>query len=98
MDEESRYREAKKRVDELKGFYIHLGVFVAVNLGLFLINLATNRDNWWFYWPMLGWGIAIIIHAFTLFAGGRFSGAWEERKIQELMTRDDAKRPPTPTH
>lgn len=97
MDEESQYRRAKQRVAELKGYYIHVSIFVVVNLGLFLINLVTNRGHWWFYWPLLGWGIAVAIHTFTLFADNWFGSAWEERKIQELMARDDAHQPPSPT-
>jgi hypothetical protein len=46
---------------------------------------------------LLGWGIAVAIHTFTLFADNWFGSAWEERKIQELMARDDAHQPPSPT-
>jgi len=87
--EEQRYKQAKKRVEDLKGFYAHLTVYLVVNAGLFLINFATNRDSWWIYWPLLGWGIALVIHAVVLFAiEGPFGERWEARKIQELMDRD----------
>ena len=32
--ETKKYIKAKKRVEELKGFYIHLSVYIAVNLFL----------------------------------------------------------------
>lgn len=39
-----------------EGLYIHLGMFGIVNLALFAINMVTNPDVLWFYWPLLGWG------------------------------------------
>jgi len=36
-----RKRRAKKRVDELKGFYIHFAVYIAVN-GFILINILVR--------------------------------------------------------
>jgi fatty acid desaturase len=87
-DEDPIYRRARKRAEELQGFYIHLVVYATVNLSLFAINALTRGENggWWFYWPLLGWGIALIIHALTTF-GGVFSEDWRERKAEELYER-----------
>ena len=58
----------------------------AVNLLLFTINVLTSPGSLWFYWPLMGWGIAVALHALRVFGtGGRFGAAWEERKINELM-------------
>jgi hypothetical protein len=35
---------------------------------------------------MIGWGIGIIFHAFGVFGYGK---SWEERKIQEIMDREN---------
>lgn len=86
-DEAESYRRAKARVEELQGYYAHLGVYLAVNLGLFLINWLTS-DNWWFFWPLIGWGIGLAIHTFVVFGVGHFFGPeWEARKIREEMER-----------
>jgi hypothetical protein len=83
------YQAAKKRVEDLKGFYTHLAVYLVVNAGLFLVNYATNRHTWWFYWPLIGWGIALAIHAVVTFViEGQVGARWEERKIRELVERD----------
>ena len=59
-----------------------------VNIGLFVINLLSG-GQWWFYWPLLGWGVGLGVHALNMFVlGGRFGQGWEERKIQEIMGRD----------
>jgi hypothetical protein len=87
-EQETRYQNAKKRVEALKEFYVHLTVYVLVNLLLFTINMLTSPDSLWFYWPLLGWGIAIALHALRVFeAGRRFGEEWQERKIDELMER-----------
>ena len=89
MKEDEKYREAKERVEELKSFYIHLFVYIIVNIGLFLLNVLTSRDSLWFYWPLLGWGIGILAHAFSVFGlRGILGKEWEERKIKEIMEKD----------
>ena len=62
-----RYLAAKAHVAALKGFYIHLIVFVAVILGLGLADYASG-GSWWVQWPLIGWGIGILGHAFLVFS------------------------------
>jgi hypothetical protein len=89
MDENGLYKRAKERVEEIKGFYIHFFVYVLVNFALFLLNIITSPDALWFYWPLIGWGIGLFIHGFTVFGAHRILGRdWEERKIKELMEKD----------
>ena len=61
-EQHNKYQKAKEQVAALRGFYGHLVVYLVVNLGLFLINMTTSRGSLWFYWPLMGWGIAIILH------------------------------------
>ena len=87
--ESERYEAAKERVEEIKGFYVHLFIYVVVNIGLILIDVLTSPYNLWFYWPLLGWGIGIVAHATSVFGiKGILGKDWEERKIKELMERD----------
>ena len=85
-EQEMTYQKVKERVTALRGFYGHLSVYVIVNLGLFLINMTTSPESLWFIWPLMGWGIAIILHALRVFSGP-FGSNWEEKKIDELMKR-----------
>ncbi len=94
QETDSRRRDALKRVEELKGFYSHLAVYLVINAGLFLIDALTNRSDWWFYWPAVGWGTALGIHAAMTFGiEGPLGKAWEERKMRELMDRDHGHNP-----
>ena len=88
MDEQERYQEAKNRVEVIKGFYFHLITYILVNAVLVVINLLLTPEYLWCIWPLMGWGVGLIIHAFSVF--GKFLGkSWEERKIKEIMEKDE---------
>ncbi len=87
MDEQAKYQEAKKRVEEIKGFYFHLISYIVINAVLVVINLLTSPEYLWFIWPIIGWGVGLLIHAFTVF-GNVMGKAWEERKIKEILEKD----------
>lgn len=79
---------ARRRVAALKGFYIHLTVFVLVMAGLAIINFLTGQP-WWMLWVLFGWGIGLVAHGLAVSARtSRAIAGWEERKTQQFM-RDD---------
>lgn len=88
------YKKARERVQELRAFYTHLITYIIVNIGLAIINLLTNPDELWFYWVTIFWGIGLLFHAVSVFIfGGRFLGReWEERKVQQLVEKEEKKR------
>ncbi|MDQ3693672.1 MAG: 2TM domain-containing protein [Chloroflexota bacterium] len=46
------------------GFENHLRGYLGF-VGFFLIlNLVTSPGRWWFYWPVMMWGIFVVFHAF----------------------------------
>ncbi len=88
--EEEKYIRAKKKVDNVKGFYSNLLAYCLVIPFLFFINYMTSPSYWWFWWPALGWGIGIGFHAFGVFGNNLIFGKdWEERKIKEFMDKDN---------
>ena len=88
-EQEIKYQKAKERVEAIKGFYIHLTVYVVVNLILFSINMIVSPAGLWFFWPLMGWGVGLAIHALSVLGFGRwFSADWEEKKIAELMKKE----------
>ena len=89
MNEQSKYQKAKEQVEALRRFYIHLAVYALVNLSLFLRNIIASPDHLWFYWPLLGWSIAVAVHALSVFGPRHPLGAdWEENKIAEIMEEE----------
>jgi len=83
-----RYQRAKAQVDRLSAFYKSLGAFVVVGLILLAINIYTGSP-WWFFWPLIFWGIGLVWQAFTAFGpSARMGSDWEQRKIKEYMDKD----------
>lgn len=74
MDDQTEYKRAKMRVGAIRGFYQHLQTYVLVNSFLFVLNLLTSPGDWWFYWPLLGWGIGLVSHAVSVYGMAVFGG------------------------
>ena len=92
MNQDEKYERARKRVKSLRDFYVHVATYVVVMIVLFIID-SSDRGGWWVYWPAMGWGIAVILQAFQVFGPGSGS-RWEERKIREIMDREDTDSDP----
>jgi predicted membrane channel-forming protein YqfA (hemolysin III family) len=56
------------RYDErpLRGFLIHLGVYVLVVATLVALNVLTNPAKLWSLWVLAGWGIGVAAHDLVL--------------------------------
>ena len=68
MQDQEAYNKARRRAWAKCGFYLHLAIYVATNIVLIAINLATTPQNLWFQWPLLGWGIGVFFHGLAVFA------------------------------
>lgn len=89
FNEEDKYYLAKKKVENIKGFYSNLTSFIGVNIVLIFINLYTTPHHLWFYWPLLWWGVGVLFHGLKVFEVFPVLGkGWEERKIRELMDKE----------
>lgn len=86
MDNSEAYQSARKRVEAKMGFYTHLSVYAAVILFLAILDFATSPGVLWFLWPMLGWGIAVVIHAASVFVFPR-QFAVTEKMIEKEMAK-----------
>jgi hypothetical protein len=87
MSEEEIYREARKRVEEKKGFFIHLSVYIIVNIMLVLIWAFPGGGGFpWFVFPLGGWGIGILFHFLGTFVFSRQTD-WERKAIEKEAER-----------
>ena len=88
---EERYLRAQKRIKEIKGFYSHLVVSIVVIPFLIFINFQFTPEFYWFWYPIFGLGISVVIHWFSVFGFGAIGLGkdWEERKIKEMMEEED---------
>lgn len=103
MEKESqnkKYKQAKKRVEELKGFYWHFAIYLLVNLFITANKVIRNYNNGetWHeaFWDFgtfavwMFWGIGILFHAINVFGYPFILGKnWEERKIKKIMEEEE---------
>lgn len=50
----------------MRGFLIHLIIYVLVIGALAALNLYRNPDHLWFVWVLAGWGIGLAAHDLAL--------------------------------
>jgi hypothetical protein len=80
---------AWRRMRALRGFFIHLTIYALVNFGFLLVDVFTPGNPWFFY-PLLGWGLFVGLHAAQVYEKlPWFTRRWEERKVQELIDEAD---------
>jgi len=91
---DAAYRDARRRVRMLQGWYIHALVYVCVIGGLWLAYGLTSQSR--FPWPLpptLGWGLGLGIHGLVVWLGtSRRSRDWQARKIEQYLNEDLAAR------
>lgn len=92
---DERYNMAYKRVKRIKGFYVHLLVYIIVNAFIIISNnhIDSFKNGTFFRWETFStaffWGIGLVAHGLSVF--GRnffFSKNWEEKKIREFMEKE----------
>ena len=82
------YERAKEHVKELKGFYGHLLIYVVFVCFFIFLNFNSTSFPWAIF-PIVGWGIGVLSHAFGVFEWNPFfSKEWEKRKIAEFLEKD----------
>jgi hypothetical protein len=87
--ESEAFERARRRVGQLRGFYGNLFAYVVIIAFLAVLNLLTDPGYPWFLWAAAGWGLGVVLHAYATFAEhGILGREWEERKIREIMERD----------
>jgi hypothetical protein len=79
-------RIARRRVSLKMGFYIHLLVYVCVNLGLLALNHLLGGYRWSLF-PALGWGLGLAIHGIVVAVQLSGGGDLHERLLQQEVER-----------
>jgi hypothetical protein len=91
LSEDEIYEQAKKRVEEKKGFFIHFTVYIIVNIILVLIwAFAADRGFPWFVFPLGGWGIGLLFHYLEVFVFENLSNRAAIEKEAERIKREQS--------
>ena len=88
---DDNYVKARKRLEELKGFYGSLVSYcLVIPFLIFIWYTYSSHTIQWFWFPMFGWGLGLAFQAYRVFVNdGAFGAKWEERKIEEFMREED---------
>lgn len=79
-------RLARRRAGAKLGWYAHAAVYLVVNLFLFALSEYGLGQRRWSIYPMIGWGLGLLLHGVAVFLLGSGSGL-RERMIEKERER-----------
>ena len=79
-------RLARRRAGAKLGCYIHLSVYLLVNLMVFALSSLAFGHRPWSLFPLLGWGVGVALHFISVFVLGNGSEL-RERMVQKERER-----------
>src|SRR6266480_4627420 len=78
--------QAIKRLKKRRDFHGHLLVYALVNGFLVAIWAVTGLHRFfWPIFPMLGWGIGVVLNAWDVYRSDTFSEDQIQREIEHLQ-------------
>jgi len=85
-------RQVREYVHKLRRFYTDVLIYGVVNLGLILIWVISGAGYFWPIWVIIGWGIGLGVHAFSLGLIPQMNAMipfmtaeWEDQEVRRLM-------------
>jgi hypothetical protein len=84
--DDAQLRErAVKRLKARAGFWTHLVIYLAVNAFLVVVWTLTGADFFWPVFPMVGWGIAVVMNAWGAFGPDPVTEERIRREIDRMQ-------------
>ena len=74
-------RLARRRAGAKLGWFIHAFVYVLVNVGL--LALSASRGHTWAVYPLLGWGLGLLIHGAVVWFVATGGGVYDRLVARE---------------
>lgn len=88
-DETARDTELRnlaiKRLKKRRDFYGHVLIYALVNTFLVVIWAVTSGGFFWPIFPMVGWGIAVVMNAWDVYFAQDVDEASIEREIRHMQ-------------
>ena len=83
-------RLARRRAGAKLGWYAHVVVYLTVNLFLFAMSEYGIGQRRWSIYPLIGWGLGLVLHGVSVFVLGKGSGLRERlvEKERERLRRE----------
>lgn len=81
------YEEAQERIKKIRKFYQSLAKWAGVSVFLIVLNIILTGSITWAKFPVLFWGLALVIQVFEVIRLQRMDRAWEERQMRRFTGR-----------
>jgi 2TM domain-containing protein len=82
VDEPGLREQATIRLRKKRDFRAHLLAYVLINGSLLIIWALTGSGFFWPVFPMLGWGVGLVFHAWDI-----YRAPLSEQQIQREIER-----------
>jgi uncharacterized ion transporter superfamily protein YfcC len=82
VDEEQLRAQAIKQLKKRRDFGAHLLVYLLVNTALVVVWALTSTGFFWPVFPMVFWGIGVVMNGWDVWHGDAFSEAQIAREIE----------------
>lgn len=84
--------QVREHVRKLRRFYTDALIYAVVNIGLILIWAISGGGYFWPIWVIIGWGIGLGVHAFSLGLIPQMNAMvpfmtaeWEDQQVRRLI-------------
>ncbi|MEM0995331.1 MAG: 2TM domain-containing protein [Bacteroidota bacterium] len=84
----SEYEIARKRVKDKKKFHRNLATYIIFSLFFFFLNIFSGSNHLWFIYPVLGWGIGIVMEYYKVYVDPKLEDQAVEKELQRLRERN----------
>ena len=86
---------ARRRANAKMGWYTHAAIFTLINLYWFLSSEYGFGRHGWSAKVLLGWGLGLALHGFSVFVLGRGSSLRENmvQRERERLLREQNRQP-----
>jgi hypothetical protein len=85
----SEYRDERDGTgaepDLLRYFRLHVRAYALGTAVLVLVDL-TVTGGWWFFWPVLAWGLLVLVHYLYL-KSIRVDSRWAEERAGRILDK-----------
>jgi hypothetical protein len=83
VDDGERREAALARLEAKRDFRNHVAIYVIVNTMLVAIWALSGQGYFWPVWPILGWGVGLVLHGWKAF----YEKPISEEEIRREMDR-----------
>jgi len=89
ISDEELMKIARKQAKDKAGFYVHLACYVMVNIGLFILFWSNKPADIVpiMFGSLFGWGIGIVAHFVSVYAGASPQNVQKEYKKLKEQTK-----------